>query len=155
MPDRAIIYTALARHFTKKAEECRQELEPGEHEVSAQVTVNLLGKVEVKEDKEYTPTTSIPHKVTLALFLRYAGMTGPAAMKALVRAVTEAGQIGRMNNKAAREARIAAIREVADLEAAEEVVRVSLGELPKAIRNGAVYSRVEAGVRVTPLLGGE
>jgi len=152
MPDQAVIYTALARYFTKKADECRPQLKAGEHRVEARVSVNLLGVLEVKEDSEYTPTTSIPYKAAFALFLRYAGMTGPSAMKALIRALTEASQIGRINNKEAREARIAAIREVADLDEAERLVQTSLGTLPKSKRNGAVHSKVSAGVRIAALV---
>jgi len=149
--NKAVVYAALAKVFTKKAEEARKELEVGTHTVEAQVVVSLTGTVEVKEDLEYTPTTSIPHKATMALFMRYAGITGPVAMKALVQALTEAMEIGQLGKKA-KEARLAAILELADLDAAEAVVRAGLGALPKATRNGAVTTKVQAGpVRVSPL----
>ena len=151
MISKAVIYQALAKVFAKKAAEARQGLEVGVHSVEAQVVVSLTGQVEVKEDLEYTPTTSIPHKATMALFIRYAGITGPAAMKALIQALTESMEIAQLGKKA-KESRLAAIRELADLETAEAAVREGLGALPKATRNGAVTASVEVGpVRVSPL----
>ncbi|MCH8312582.1 MAG: hypothetical protein IID17_06315 [Nitrospinae bacterium] len=151
MISKAVIYQALAKVFAEKAAAARQELEVGVHSVEAQVVVSLTGQVEVKEDLEYTPTTSIPHKATMALFMRYAGITGPAALKALVRALTESMEIAQLGKKA-KEDRLAAIRELADLETAEAAVREGLAALPKATRNGAVTATVEVGtVRVSPL----
>ena len=149
--NKALVYAALAKVFTDKAAAARKDLEVGRHEVEAQVVVSLTGTVQVKEDLEYTPTTSIPHKATMALFMRYAGITGPNAMKALVRALSESMEIGQLGKKA-QASRLAAIQELADLDAAEAMVRKGLGELPKATRNGAVTAKVEVGpVRVSPL----
>jgi len=137
----AIITTALGKALDKQAKKQRDDLTPGEHEVEGEITLSYSGTVKVSEDESYTPTTSIPLKVALALFLRYSGVTGPTARDALIKAMTEALEIERLSGKEKRAA-VEAIREVADLDAAEEAVRKGLAELPEATRKGKVSAKV-------------
>lgn len=136
-----IVLAALADLAGKKAKGNRDKLGVGEHDFEAEVTLKLSGSVNVLEDESYTPTVKIPHKLAMALFLRYAGVTGPAAMDALVRAMTEAlrveAEIEGLKGKA-KKAAMDAIREVADLDAAEAAVVKGLAELPKESRRGKV-----------------
>jgi hypothetical protein len=131
------VLAALANVLSKDIKKVRDELKPGEYSLDAEVTLAVKGTVEVLEDEEYTPTAKIPHKLAMALFVRYAGVTGPLAMDALVKAMTEAMAIEALEGKA-KKAALKAIGEVADLDAAEKVVIKGLGELPKESRNGKV-----------------
>lgn len=80
---------ALVKAVAKKAADAaRDQLTVGRHEVD--LTVRLVGHLQVFEDTEKTPTVSIPMKETLALFVKYSGITGPHAMNVLRRAMTEA-----------------------------------------------------------------
>lgn len=138
----SVVTAALAKALEKLAKSGRDSLEPGTHRVDAEVTVTVRGTVKVGEDEEYSPTVGIPLKVAMALFMRYSGATGPNAMKALIRAMSEAMEIGRLP-ELQKAAKLAAIREVADLAEAEETVRERLGELPKATRKGRVQAKVK------------
>lgn len=129
---------ALAKTLETMAKDARDELAPGEYAVATKVTLDVQGTVRVSDDELYTPTTSVPVKAALALFMRYSGCTGPAAMAALVRAMTEAVAMGEKGAKT--------IPEVADLEAAEERVLAGLAKLPAKSRRGKVC--VKAAVQV-------
>jgi len=131
------VLAALAAELAKSAKDGRIMLDVGEHSVHAEVTLAIDGSVTVSEDEVYTPTTSIPLKLALALTLRYAGVTGPYAMAALVRAMTEAIAIDALTGKAKKSAE-AAIGELADLDAAEAMVIAGLAEMPKKSRLGKV-----------------
>jgi hypothetical protein len=113
----------------------REDLAPGIHAVSDSVNLTLSGSVEVNEPETYTPTINIPLKVTMALFVRYSGITGAAALKALEKAMSEALTLDKKAVKL--------ISELAVLEQAEEKVTAMLGELPKAERKGKTFVKVE------------
>ena len=138
----ALTLTALAATLTKAAKARRNELTTGTHEIAETVTLEVNGEVRVLEGETYTPTADIPIKVALALFCRYAGVTGPAAMDALTRAMTEALAIDGLKGKAKKNA-YAAIGELANLDAAEKRVRAGLDALPTKSRNGKVSASVE------------
>jgi len=144
------VLAALAAELAKSAKDGRIMLDVGEHSVHAEVTLAIDGSVTVSEDEIYTPTTSIPLKLALALTIRYAGITGPLAMNALVRAMTEALTIDALTGKAKKTAE-AAISELADLDAAEARVLAGLAELPKKSRMGKV--KVVAKVEVLAASG--
>lgn len=126
----AITLTALAKNLEKLADNKRPELSVGKYEVNATVTLSVQGTVIVSEDHDYRPTTSIPYKTAMALFIRYAGITGQSAMNALTRAMSEALTLGK---NAENE-----LSELADLEAAEAVVSSGLTAMPLKTRLGAV-----------------
>jgi len=113
----------------------REDLAPGIHTVSDSVNLELRGSVEVNESETYTPTISIPLKVTMALFVRYSGITGAAALNALEKAMSEALTLDKKAQKL--------ISELAVLDQAEEKVTAMLGELPKAERKGKTFVKVE------------
>lgn len=142
----ALILTALGKTLEKEAKKRRGELKPGDHTVEGTITFDYKGTVKVLEDETFTPTVNIPFKVTLALFVRYAGVTREAAMTALTKAMTEALATEKLTGKE-KKAAIAAIREVADLEEAEERVREGLAELPKETRAGKVTPKVAVTAR--------
>jgi len=129
--------TALANLLMKEAKARRETLTPGEYSIDEQVTLDVKGLIRVFEDHSYQPTTSIPLKVTLALFLRYSGVTGQHAISALVRAMSEALVIDELP-KEERRTTVEAIRELADLEEAERIVTSSLEQLPPQNRKGRV-----------------
>lgn len=138
----AVTLVGLAKVLEKSAKAQRDAVVPGKYAVDEELTLHVKGAVAVAEDAAYTPTADIPLKAALALFLRYSGITGPAAMDALVRAMKEAAA---MNDEALK-----AIREMADLDAAEKAVNDALGELPKKSRRGAVKATLEV-IEVRPL----
>ena len=137
------VITALAKLLTKEASNKRSALAPGEYALSDTVVLDITGTLKVSEDHEYQPTTSIPLKVALALFLRYSGATGQNAMNALVRAMREALEIERMPN-AEKKSAIEAIRELAELDEAERSVREGLEQLPLRPRKGGVFVKATA-----------
>jgi len=138
----ALILTALSKELGKKAKKVRGDLKPGEHEIEGEVTLAYQGIVNVLVDEKYIPTVDIPLKVALALFVRYAGITREAAIEALIKAMTKALEIEKLKGKE-RERAIEAIREIADLDAAEKTVRDGLEKLPEKTRAGKVIAKVE------------
>lgn len=133
---------ALASLLTAQAKKARKDLDPGTYEVDAHVEMDVSGVVNVSEDESYTPTVSIPLKVTMALFMRYTGVTGEHAHAALMKAMTDALEIENLSSKD-KKAAVEAIEELADLEAAEAKVRSGLDDLPKKNRKGKVNVSAE------------
>jgi len=129
-----VVTAALAKELEKLATSGRNSLPVGKHTVDATVTLHVEGRVTVSADGDYLPTTSIPLKATLALFMRYAGVTGPLAMDALIKAMSEAITLD--------EEAVALLAEVADLDAAEAKVRAGLDALPRKPRKGNVTVKV-------------
>ena len=70
----------------------RSGVSPGEYVVEGlyRVKVNYV----VGEDEEYVPTADLPIRKAFALFVKYTGITGPAAMDLLVRAFNDANNLG-------------------------------------------------------------
>jgi hypothetical protein len=115
----------------------RDGLEPGTYNVvDESVNVSMSGLCEVNVPEMFTPTVEIPLKVSLALFMRYSGITGQHALNALERAMTEALTLGVKGEKT--------IVECATLDKYEEKVKVMLGELPKKERKGKTLVKVKA-----------
>jgi hypothetical protein len=106
----------------------RTDIQPGTYKVNEELNISLAASIVQNGEEEYTPTISIPTKVTLALFVRYSGITGDAALSALQRAMTEAVKIGEKAEES--------VSELADIKAAEKKVKKMLGELPKDKRKG-------------------
>ena len=129
---------ALANLVPKQAQTARGALAPGKYEVHERVVLDVHATVDVGEDNnEYVPTVKIPLKATLALFFRYCGVTGPAALAALEKAMKEAHAIGQLSKKEQKTAE-EAIEEMADLKAARKAVEKTLGAMPKGTRKGSV-----------------
>ena len=114
----------------------RDGMEPGTYTVDESVHIGMQGTYEVNPVEWITPTTSIPMKVTLALFMRYSGITGQIALDALEKAMAEALKIGVKGEKT--------IAECATLDKYEEKVKLMLGELPKKSRKGKTFVKVKA-----------
>jgi hypothetical protein len=131
------VLTALASELSKTAKGMRDNLDVGDHEIRAEITLVIEGSINVAADQEYTATTSIPYKEALALLCHHAGITGPAAVKALSRAMSEALELEKLKGKD-RAAKVAAIAAIADLDAAEKEVEAGLAAMPKKTRKGAV-----------------
>jgi len=115
----------------------RDRLAVGKYNVMEVCNLQVEGTVNVFADEQYTPTTSIPMKTAFALFIKYSGVTGPAAMNALVKAMTEAAEIER-SDSADKKTTLDALNELADLTAASEKVQKGLSKLPKETRKGKV-----------------
>lgn len=129
--------TALANGLAKAAKAVRSELPEGEHRVAGTITLEYTGVVKVGAEESYTPTTAIPFKTALALVLHHAGVTGPAASKALTAAMIEAVELDRLD-KTEHATKVEAIRAIADLKKAEMLVQSAVDALPKAERAGKV-----------------
>jgi hypothetical protein len=114
----------------------REDLTPGSYIVDEELHLKLDGSVTVNEPEKYIPTVSIPVKATLALFVRYSGITGDRALAALEMAMTEALKLG---DKAEEH-----IVEIAMLDNAEKKVKKMLGDLPKVDRAGKTIIKVKA-----------
>ena len=122
----------------KIAKDARANLTPGIHPVD--VTAHIKGILDVKEDETFVPTVNIPIKSAFALFVRYCGVTRDAALKAMVRAMTESlnnghDSDGAINAETSDEARIIA--------EAEAQVTAMLGKLPPQTRKGKVLTKLE------------
>ena len=113
----------------------RADMEPDTYIVADTLTLDLKGSIVVNPEEKYTPTISIPLKVTLALFVRYSGITGAAALNALEKAMKEALTLG---DKAEE-----SVREIADITQAEKKIKKMLAELPKETRKGKTLIEVE------------
>lgn len=142
------IVAALAKCLEKEAKAGREGLAPGDYKIDAEVTLGVRGSVAVSADEEYTATTHIPLKPTLALFMRYSGITGQAALDALVRAMNDALALDALPAKERKTAE-ASIRELADLDAAEERVLAGLAAMPTATRKGKVVVKAKVEVLAT------
>ncbi len=129
-----------------EAKKVRKELSVGRHEVK-NLVVEINGHINVAEDETYTPTAEIPIKATLALFMRYCGVTRDAAAKALVRAMNDA--IDAQETGSDKAERI--LREInasqEDVAACEKMVQDAIGELDEKTRNGKVTSKLSVTYR--------
>jgi hypothetical protein len=124
------VLLGLSKLIEKEAKLARPNVDAGEYEIDTTVHLRVFGTLDVAEDEEYAPTVKIPWKITLALFLRYAGVTRERAMESLVQAMQESLKTG------ANAAELVAA--MADLEEAEALVQAGLDELPKETRAGKV-----------------
>jgi hypothetical protein len=133
---------ALTKAVAKKiADAARDTISVGKHEVD--FTVRVKGTVSVFEDTEKTPTVSIPMKETLALFIRYSGITGPHAVALLQRAMTDAlaaNENGEQNPQGT-----GAIADALPIieETMKTVVEPMLATLPKTPVKGMVKTNLE------------
>ena len=143
----ARVVTALAKALTKVAKARRDEIPAGNVKVDQEVTLRCTGEVLTLEDGEQTPTSHIPTVLSWALFIHHAGITGPAAVKALVNAMTEAMEISALTGDAREEAE-AKIGAIADLNAAMDMVKKEMKKLPKKPRRGAVRPKVAVNVEL-------
>lgn len=137
----ARVIAALANALTKVAKARRDEIPVGTMKIDEEVTIRCVGEVVTLEDSNQTPTSHIPTLLSWALFIHHAGITGPAAVKALVAAMTEAIEISALKGKARKEAE-AKIEAIADLDKAMATVKAEMKKLPKKTRKGAVRPNV-------------
>ena len=122
-----IIATEKAAAKAAKAENARAQLAPGTYPVEALVKVS--GTLTVAPDTERVPTVSIPLLPALALALKYAGVTGPAARDAILRGVRDAIAAGKAAAEVLPEG----------LESEVAALKKSIAaELPKTAVKGAV-----------------
>ena len=84
----ARVVTALANVLAKVAKARRGEIAAGKLKVDERVTLHLTGEVLTLPDSEQTPTSHVPTMLSWALFIHHAGITGDAAVSALVKAMT-------------------------------------------------------------------
>ena len=79
----------IAKSFSEKEIKlARAEIRPGQYEID--FIVRFRGILSVAQDTEKSSTVSIPLLPALALALRYAGITGQAAQKAILAGVKAA-----------------------------------------------------------------
>jgi hypothetical protein len=124
------VLLGLSKLIEKEAKLARPHVDAGEYDIDTIVHLHVSGTLDVGEDEQYTPTAKIPWKATMALFLRYAGVTREHAMASLVLAMQEA-----LKTDAKAAELVAAL---ADLDEAEALVQAGLDDLPKESRAGKV-----------------
>lgn len=127
---------------TKSAGACRDAMTVGRDQ-KVDFTVRVKGYLDIFEDTEKTPTVSIPMKETLALFIRYCGVTREAAMGLLQRAMTDALAVkesGEQNHKG-----VGAIAEAMPIidEIEKTIVEPLLRTLPRTPVKGKVLTYLE------------
>ncbi len=108
----------------------RRELEAGKNQ-EVDVLVRVFGTINIGDDYDRTPTASIPLLDALALAIHDAGITGQAAVNAIMRGMTRALEMDEDSKLI-----IGSMRE--NLDAAERKIRAGLEELPKVPCKGAV-----------------
>lgn len=113
----------------------REEPNVGTHTVDEKLAFAIQGDVTKCAGESYTPTVDIPMKVTLALFVRYSGVTADVALKALEKAMSEALAIGAKGEDK--------ISEVANIDKAMSKVTAMLGKLPQKTRKGKTNVKVK------------
>jgi len=142
----AEVIFALTSALAGEAKARRGELKAGtKSTLDETVTLHVSGPFSVGDDEKYTPTVGIPMKLAFALFIKYSGVTGPAAMKALVKAMNEAAEIGKLTGKA-RKVKEQALMGITLLDDAETTVVKGLAALDEKTRNGKVHTK---GITVT------
>jgi len=130
---------AAAKAIKAAAEkQAKAELSPGSYPVD--VKVRIRGQINVFEPEEYTPTTSIPLKSALALFIRRCGVTRDAALAALQDAMIDALRHAEGDADANIAAAISEDLEVVDdcLARVEAMAKA----LPKKQRDGKVTTKL-------------
>jgi len=108
----------------------------GKHTLDQVVILRLTGEVSKSADSEYTPTTSIPLKATMAILLEKCGITREAAADMLIEAMTEALECE-------TEPEDSIVDRIKDLEKAEKRVQEITRALPPKVRAGAVRFKVQ------------
>lgn len=127
---------AVAEKTTKAA---REGLAVGTHEID--MTVRIHGTMTVAEDTSKVPTVSIPMKETLALFIKYSGITAQHATALLTRAMTEA-LAANDEGEQGTEGKGAILAALPILESTmANVVKPMLESLPKTPVKGAVKTK--------------
>ena len=137
-PSRLDCLTALAlsRAVNKRADDlAREGVVAGTYDID--MTVRLVGTVEVLEDTDKKPTVSIPMKEVLALFVARSGCTREASVKLLRECMTEALLHG-VKGEGAVEAAADIAKEH------KKVVEEMLESLPRTFVAGAVKADIEA-----------
>ena len=81
---------ALSSLVSKFARFARPAVPAGSYAIDETITLHLSGTLKISPDTEATPTSSIPWKRTLALFLRNSGATRDKSLDALVQAMQQA-----------------------------------------------------------------
>ena len=119
----------------KDVKTARNNLAVGQFDVD--FLARIKGSLNVNHDEPYIPTIHIPLKATLALFIRYCGVTRDAAEAALIRAMTEA-----LNHDQKGEDTILAEMEEQVIEACMERVTALTSALPPQTRKGKVLSNL-------------
>lgn len=101
----------------------------GETNIDMEFNVHVKGTIKKSADVEFTPTISIPLKMTVALLLAKMGFQRDKAMALLVESMTEALTLGEKGEDKIAE-------HIADVDAAMERVTAVTAALPKQIRKG-------------------
>lgn len=130
------VTVALSQLIKKAAlDAARAALSDGRYQVDT--TVRVCGSLVIDPDCQISPTVSVPLKATLALFIRYAGITRETAIAHLTRAMTEAIQSGSKGEDAL----------LAQCPAVEQTLATVqdrvLSTLPKVTRKGRVRAFLE------------
>lgn len=119
------------------AKGARESLAVGDYPVDAMV--HVVGYVRVGDDYETTPTTSVPLKETLALFVKYCGVTRNAALAALENAMRDAIE-------ATGKGKGALLEMMPELNKIMAQVEATLAKLPPRTCKGAVTAKLKAEV---------
>lgn len=113
----------------------RNELEPGRDQ-PVDVTIRVFGTINVGEDGNRIPTVNIPIIAAMSLMLHDAGITGPHAVAAIMRAMRRA-----IENDEKATTILDGMRE--NMDEAERKVRAALAALPAVSVKGTVTTKLE------------
>jgi hypothetical protein len=133
---------ALSKLTHKLAQANRSRIAAGSYPLDMVITVRVHGTMHVAEDQEYVPTSAIPWKKTLALFMRYSGVTREQALSMLQLCMSQA----LVEDESAEDL----LDNLADLDEVETKLQKMLGELPKQKRKGLVTVKELQLEEVTP-----
>jgi hypothetical protein len=139
--DNAVL-AAIAPNLTKLAKAARGDLAPGTYELDEVVEVRVKGTLKVGEDYEQCNTGKVPMYETLARALHTAGVTGPAALKAIEKAMREALESG---------GPVEGLADTDAIKAIEAQVRERFATLPKKAMAGKVRFDGLVGEVTTPI----
>lgn len=137
--DEALRIVAISKAIGKLPSTARADVGVGTHEVDE--TVRIKGTVSIFEDEQYRPTAEIPIKATMALFIRYSGITRDAAVVALIQAMQDAVAMGDEGNST--DAILERVNE--DWRVVEECmerVTQGLAQLPMKSRAGKITAKL-------------
>ena len=114
-------------------------LPAGHHPVDETITLRVSGSVMKGADEEYVPTTSIPYKKVMEMFLARMGFQRERAMDILVQSMTDA-----VNGVSPADV---GLQNYIKVDEVEKIVQNGLDAMPTKSRKGK--TKVECSVAVT------
>jgi hypothetical protein len=135
MNDLALV--GLIKAAKKELKSRGKVLSAGEYCLDEVVTLHLQGTIKKQEEEEFTPTVYVPPKVLMALAFFKLGI-----MREHVRGIIEESMSLALSEEYATDSTMAEY--ISDFDGFYGMVEELLASLPKAVRDGRTYAKVEA-----------